>query len=347
MNISLRRIEERTVYPFRIARPYASVQGRSVRRIIVRIKHHGAVGFGEAAPTEYYRQSLDTVETVIEQIAADPGILGDDLFQIGPIVERLLDRFDDHRAAVAAVDQALHDWVGRKLAVPIWRILGLDANLTPATSMTIGIDEPSTIAERIERAHRFETLKIKVGTEHDEETLEIVRRCAPEKQLRLDANGAWSPDEALTRIAALERFRPALIEQPIPAGNLTALRDIHERSAIPIYADEDCIRPDDLRPLAGCVAGVNIKLAKCGGIREALRMISWAHALNLNVMLGCMVETSLGISAASHIATLADLIDLDGHLLIENEPFNALRLDGDRVIPTDQPGIGVDAGFMF
>jgi L-alanine-DL-glutamate epimerase-like enolase superfamily enzyme len=287
------------------------------------------------------------VERTIDSINADPALLGDDPFAITPVVGRLIERFNDQRAAIAAVDAALHDWVGRRLRVPVWRLLGLDPRATLPTSMTIGLDEPEVIAQKAREARGFGHLKVKVGTDRDIETLAIIRECAPEARLRLDANCGWAPDEALDRIRELERFEPELIEQPIEAGLLDALRALHAASPVPVFVDEDCATPADIRRVAGCATGVNVKLAKCGGIREALSAINLARAFGLKVMIGCMAESSLGVAAAVQLGSLADVVDLDGHLLMRDDPFDALDLDGDRVSPTDRPGLGADAASFF
>ncbi len=347
MRISGARLTVHAQYPFRIARRGASVIGRDVHRVIVRVEHDGLCGYGEAAPTPYYEQSPDSVMATIKRVADDAVIAERDPFAIGPVVRRLTETCDDQRATVAAIDAAMHDWVGRRLGVPVWQLLGLDAADTPPTSMTIGLDEPGVIERKVIEAADFGALKIKVGVDSDERTLDIVRRLAPDKVLRLDANASWSPEIALDRINALARFAPELIEQPIPAGNHDALREIHRSSAVPIYADEDCVRPEDIPALAGCVSGVNVKLSKCGGIREALRAIELARSFDLRVMIGCMAETSLGVSAGVQLASLADVIDLDGHLLLEDDPFDALALDVDRVLPSDRPGLGAEAGELF
>lgn len=342
MHISTRRITAHTIYPFRIARLGASVDGSDVRRIVVSIEHDGIVGIGEAAPAPYYKQSLDAVENVVQQIQDEPNLIGDDPFLIQSIVDRLLERFGDHRSAVAAIDAALHDWIGKKLGQPVWRLLGLDASRMKHTSMTIGIGSVDEMTERIEATREFRSLKIKVGSDHDRETLDLVRKIAPNATIRTDANASWTPDIAIERIRALADFPLELVEQPIPAGDLTSLQRIHESSPVPIYADEDCVTCDDILKLVGKVTGVNIKLAKCGGIREAIRMIHVARAHGLKIMLGCMAETSLGVGSALQIASLADVVDLDGHLLLADDPFTGLLRDGDRVLPSDRPGLGVE-----
>jgi L-alanine-DL-glutamate epimerase-like enolase superfamily enzyme len=267
----------------------------------------------------------------------------------------LLARFDDQRAAVAAIDEALHDWLGKRRGLPLWSVLeglGLDPARTPPTSMTIGLDPgapPEAFERKVREADAFAILKVKVGTSDDVQTLSAIRWAAGDKPIRVDANGGWTADEAADRIAAIAGFNLELIEQPIPAdpaGPRDDLRQLRESlrsgtTTIPIIADEDCVRPADLPPLAGVADGVNIKLAKCGGIVEAVRMIRQARSLELKVMIGCMVETSVGVAAAAHLASLADYADLDGHLLLADDPFVGLDLDGGVVRPSHSPGLGV------
>ncbi len=337
MRLTWKRVRLHTRHPFRIARTGASVSGRDVDRIIVRLEHDGLGGFGEAVPVPYYQQSIESIERTLRQAEA---LLGDDSEAIEPIVDALLARFDDQRATVAAIDAALHDWLGRRRGQPVWRMLGMDIGRVPPTSMTIGLDEPDQMARKVTEAQAFGILKVKVGTPDDEATLALVRRLAPNKRLRLDANGGWSPDEVGSRIAAVSRFHPELIEQPLPAGCYHALRAVNT-GGIPIIADEDCVRPADVKKLAGAVDGINVKLAKCGGIVEARRTIDAARRHGLKIMLGCMVETSLGVAAAAQLAGLADYVDLDGHLLLADDPFTGLETVGGVVRPSDAPGLGV------
>jgi L-alanine-DL-glutamate epimerase-like enolase superfamily enzyme len=327
-----------TKYPFTIARAGSSVEGDEVNRIMVEIEHDGIVGRGEAAPTPFYHQSLDTVDATLRQVGP---LLGPDPFQIGPIVDRLLDRFDDQRAAVAAVDEALHDWVGQKLGVPVWRLLGLDGAQCPPTSMTVGIAELDLIARKTREAAGFHIIKVKVGTPDDEAILATVRENAPHARLRVDANCGWSAEEAVDRIRALQRFELEMIEQPIAPGQYDALRRITQAAGPPVITDEDSSRPADVVKLAGVASGINIKLSKCGGIRQAFDMIRLARHLGLQVMLGCMVETCVGVSAIAQLAPLADYVDLDGHLLLADDPFTGPVLRDGIVSPPDRPGLGI------
>lgn len=340
MNLTWRRITAHTKHPFRIARPGASVggDGTLVERTILSLEHDGVVGMGEAAPTPYYKQTLDTCE---ETFGYAQALLGDDPADVDGIVDRLIGEFPGHRAAIAAIDEALHDWLGKKRGLPVWKMLGLDPSKTPPTSMTIGIDDPAKLAAKVAEAAEFRILKLKVGTPSDAETLLSVRRIAPDKTIRVDANCGWTTEEALERIAELERYHLELIEQPIAAHHHSALRRIADHSSVPIITDEDSIVPRDVAHLDGIVQGINIKLSKCGGIREAMRMIHLARGYGLKAMLGCMVETSLGVSAAAQIASLVDYVDLDGHLLLRDDPFEGLKLVDGVVLPGDGPGLGV------
>jgi L-alanine-DL-glutamate epimerase-like enolase superfamily enzyme len=326
-------------HPFHVARAGASLDGTETTRVIVRIEHDGTEGSGEAAPSAYYGQSCESVETALSK--AGP-LMAEEPLVITPIMERIRAAMGDQTAALAAIDMALHDWVGRRLGVPVWRLLGLDPTSTPPTSFTIGLTDPAELPGRIAEARGFRALKLKVGTDHDEETLAAVRQHAPDVRIRVDGNGGWRPDEAARQIEALSRFDLELIEQPIAAGQLDALKTLKDASPVPIVADEDCANVVDVARLAGAVDGVNVKLAKCGGITEALTMIRLARRLGLRVMIGCMIETSLGVSAAAQLASLADYVDLDGHLLLADDPFAGLTLEEGIVRPSAAPGLGVE-----
>ena len=340
MKLSWKRITAHTRYPFRIARPGSSVKanGTEIERIVVSIERDGIVGRGEATPTPYYNQSLESVERALAD--ASP-LLGNDPGDVDRIVDRLLDAFDDQRAAVSAIDVAVHDWLGRSRGLPVWRLLGLDVSRTPPTSMTIGIDRLDLLPEKVARAADFVALKIKVGSGDDLKTLGALRRLAPDKRVRVDANCGWPAESIIEHIRPLLEFDLELIEQPAPAGSFDAVRAARRESPVPLIADEDAVRPADVEKLHGVYDGVNVKLSKCGGIREALRMIGLARERDMRVMLGCMVETSLGVSAAAHIASLADYADLDGHLLLADDPFTGLVLHDGVVLPGDEPGLGV------
>jgi L-alanine-DL-glutamate epimerase-like enolase superfamily enzyme len=306
--------------------------------LIVRLDHEGVVGLGEVVPSTLYGQTLESSEAALTSIA---GLLGDDPFEIEPIVQRLLAAHNDQRAAIDGVDAALHDWCGKKLGVPVWRMLGL-GRPRKRTTFTIGVAEPELIRVKVDEALAagFDALKIKVGTADDEQTLTYIRERF-DGPLFLDANQAWTPADAADHVLALARFRPTLIEQPLRAGDWRHMAELRRLGVAPIFADESCERPADVLRLHGCVDGVNIKFTKCGGIREALRMIALARALDMQIMLGCFVCSSLAIAPALTLASLVDYADLDGALLLAADPFEGITRDGGVISLADRSGLGV------
>jgi L-Ala-D/L-Glu epimerase len=300
----------------------------------VELEHDGLLGRGEAAPV-YYRG--ETVETATAFLADAGGRLGDDPFAL----EEILGGPAGDAAGRAALDAALHDWIGRRLGAPVWRLLGL-ARRAPVTSYTIGLDTLEGTSERARGAGGYHALKVKVGGTEDLARLEAVR-AESDAALRVDANEGWTLEEARELLPALLELGVELIEQPFPAGDLDsfrALREVEPRP--PLVVDEGC---HDLGDVAGCAEyadAINVKLAKCGGLREAVRMVHAARALGLGVMLGCMIESELGIAPAAQIASLADWVDLDGHLLLADRPFRGLELDAGRVLPGAGAGLGVE-----
>ena len=265
-----------------------------------------------------------------------PRSSGEDPFALEAIEGRLED-VDGEAAGKAALDAALHDWIGHRLGVPLWRLLGLSPD-APPTSYTIGIDSLEGTRDRARRASEFRALKIKVGGAEDLERLEAVRE-ESHAPLRVDANEGWTLESARELMPELIRLGVEFVEQPFPAADLDsfhALRELHPR--LPVVVDEGCQDLRDVAPAAAYADGINVKLAKSGGVREAVRMIHAARALGLRVMLGCMVESQLGVAPAVAIASLADWADLDGHLLLAEQPFAGLRLEHGHVLP------GLDAG---
>jgi L-alanine-DL-glutamate epimerase-like enolase superfamily enzyme len=247
---------------------------------------------------------------------------------------------DGEAAGKAALDAALHDWIGRRLGVPLWRLLGLSPE-APPTSYTIGIDSLEGTRERARRACDFRALKIKVGGAEDLARVEAVRE-ESDVPLRVDANEGWTFESARELMPELIRLGVEFVEQPFPADDPDSFRALRELSPrLPVIVDEGCHDLRDVAPAAGYADGINVKLAKAGGVREAVRMIHAARALGLRVMLGCMVESQLGVAPAAAIASLADWVDLDGHLLLADEPFTGLRFEDGRVLPGMEAGLGV------
>jgi L-Ala-D/L-Glu epimerase len=307
--------------------------------VFVRLERDGVTGWGEAAPNVRYGQSAEQTIAVLEK--ASGLIEAGDLFQYVNLREQWERVIPDQSCACAALDIAVLDWVGRKLNVPLYRLFGLDAGKAPVTTFSIGIDTPEAIKQKVKEAKDFPVLKIKVGTENDAQIVAAVRE-ATDRPLRVDANEGWhDKEQALEKIRWLQRMGVELIEQPLPAAMIAETAWLKERVEIPIIADEAVQHAGDIPKLAGAYGGINVKLMKAGGIQEALRMIHVARALGLKIMLGCMIESSVAVSAAAQISPLVDYADLDGNLLISNDPFVGVGVKEGKLILNDQPGLGI------
>jgi len=333
MYINAHAIDLKLTTPFRISR---GVQETSPN-VIVEIVHQDYKGYGEASPAEYYGETPASVLACIELFKND---IGTDPFALEDIMQRLENTVGLNPAAKAAIDMALHDLIGKMLGVPLYRLLGLNATKTPFTSFTIGIDSPAQMAKKAMLAKDYSILKVKVGTKHDIEILKAIREVS-NATIRVDANSAWTPKEAIQTINALALYNIEFIEQPVEAHDLAGLKLIRENVPVPIIADESCVTVDDIPRIVGCVDGINIKLMKCGGLRHALKMIHVARAHSLSIMLGCMIESSLAITAAAHLTPLVDYADLDGHLLIENDPYEGVKVEQGKLVLPDEAGLGV------
>jgi L-alanine-DL-glutamate epimerase-like enolase superfamily enzyme len=306
--------------------------------LVVELRHGGVSGFGEAAPIARYEESAASALAFVEEHAA---LLGDDPFAVEEIGARFAE-IPGEQAAKSALDAALHDLLGKLLGVPAWKLLGLPRS-GPPTSWTVWLGDPDDMARRAERAAaRFTRLKLKLGGADglDVERVRAVRGVT-ELPLQVDVNEWWSLDEALDALPQLAELGVEYCEQPLRAGDEGG-RTLKERSPLPIYVDEDCHTLADVAACAGIAHGINIKLAKSGGIREALRMAHAARALGLGVMLGCMVESGLGIAAGCVVAPLCDHVDLDGNVLLAHDPWPGVELDGGVQVPSDRPGLGVE-----
>jgi L-alanine-DL-glutamate epimerase-like enolase superfamily enzyme len=306
--------------------------------VVVEVRHSGVSGFGEAQPIDRYEETVESAQAYVEEHAE---LLGNDPFALEEVMERLPAR---EFAARAALDAALHDLQGKLLGQPVWRLLGL-RRAGPPTSWTVWLGDPDDMARRAEKAlARFQRLKLKLGGRDglDVERVRAVRGVAGELPLQVDVNEAWSLEESLESLPALAELGVEYCEQPLPAGD-SGGPQLKERSLVPIYVDEDCHTTGDIAACAERAHGINVKLAKSGGIREAVRMVHAARALGLGCMLGCMVESGLGISAGAQVASLFDHVDLDGNLLLAHDPWPGVPFVDGVQLPPEEPGLGVHA----
>jgi L-alanine-DL-glutamate epimerase-like enolase superfamily enzyme len=320
-------------HTFTIAR--SSVDTEQVA--VVRLEHDGITAYGEGAPVDYWGEST---AQLVEAVEADgPRLLGPDLLALDEIGERLR-AWDGPQGAKMALDGVVHDWFGKRLGQPLWRLFGL-GRTTPPTSFTIGIASVEETVAKVREAAGFQVYKVKVGGPDDLARLEAIRAVTGAR-LRIDGNEGWTLATAQELTPHLLRLGVEFVEQPFPAEDLDSYHRYQERQQrLPVLIDEGCRDLRSLRAIAGYADGIVIKLSKCGGIREAHRMIHAARALGLQVMVGCMIESQLGISQGAQLTSLVDYVDLDGHLLITDSPFTGLGLAGGRLTLSQAAGLGV------
>jgi len=306
--------------------------------VFIKIQKDGVTGWGEAAPNIRYNETPQSSMDAIKRLCE---ILPDNLFSYRSPLESLNEAIPGEYAAKAAVDMAVMDWVGQSLGIPLFRLWGLDPSKMPKTSMTIAIDTPSEMGQRAVESQKFEILKIKLGTGNDREIIEAIRNVS-DQIIRVDANEGWLDREAaINEIEWLADRGVELIEQPMPADRLEDMAWVKQRSPLPLIADEAFTSVNSIFDLKDSYHGINIKLMKCGGTQAALQAINLARAMKMSIMLGCMVESSVGIAAAAHLAPMVDYADLDGNLLINNDPFNGHEVAKGAVSLKDQPGLGI------
>jgi L-alanine-DL-glutamate epimerase-like enolase superfamily enzyme len=327
-------LELRTRHPFIIARGGQS----DYRTVMVRLKDgDGHEGWGEAAPTRFYGETTETVLAALDTYGTH---LPEDPFDLEEAERRWEEALHRNPSARAALSSALHDLVGKRLGVPVYRLWGLDPAKAPHSTFTIGIDTPEKMGAKVREAEQYPILKIKLGTDRDVEILRTIRDTT-DREIRVDANCGWTLKQTVRMLPVLEEYGVTVLEQPLPPDQLDGLAEIRRRADIPVIADESCETAADIPPLVGKVDGINIKLAKCGSLREAIRMIAIARAHGMTVMVGCMIESSIGITAAAHFTPLVDIVDLDGAALLADDPFVGATIDGGQVSLPSGPGLGV------
>ena len=308
--------------------------------IHLQYERDGITGFGEGAPIVRFKEYPEQAKQAIDAIAG----------QIGARDPKKFDKFladvrrslgDGQHAAMAAVDIAVCDWLGKKLGIPLYQYFGLDPADAPVTTFSIGIDTPEITRQKTREAEDFPVLKVKVGLQSDEETIEAVRSVT-KKPLRVDANEGWTDkEEAVRKINWLETQGVELIEQPMPAHMFEEIKYVRSKVHMPVIADEACTEASMIPRLKEAYDGINVKLDKSGGMMEAYRWIKFARAMNMKVMLGCMISSSCSVTAAAHLSPLVDYPDLDGNLLIANDPYEGVKVRKGKLILPSGPGLGL------
>jgi L-alanine-DL-glutamate epimerase-like enolase superfamily enzyme len=305
----------------------------------VRFRREGITGTGEGAPIVRYKESAETGRAALNGIS--DYLRTSDPRSFHKVQAEIFRRIPGEWAAKSAIDIAMMDWLTQKMGIPLHRLWGIDPADAPVTTSSIGIDNPETTRQKVREAQAFPVLKIKVGLDTDEATIAAVRSVT-KKPLRVDANEGWkSKEEAVRKIKWLETQGVELIEQPLHGSMIEEARWMRGKVNMPIFADEACLHREDMPKIADAFDGVNIKLDKCGGVLEAYRMITLARSLGLKVMLGCMISSSVTITAAAHLSPLVDYADLDGNLLIANDPYKGVTVRQGKLILPVTPGLGL------
>ena len=339
MKFNVRTVDVHLEVPFQISRAVRTEK----RVVIVELEEDGRISRGEASPDPFFTETSESLEA---EVRSATGLVPDDPSDIATLKLRLDERFPHGGAAACALDILAHDRAAQAASVPLRAFLGLADREAPPTSFTIGIAEPRVMAERAAAAAAkgFAVLKVKLGHGEDDALILRLIRERFTGTIRVDPNAAWTPAEAPGRIERIAPFDIEFVEQPTPTDDIDGLRYVRDRSAVPVVADEAAVRLPDVERLARACHGINVKLQKCGGIVEARAMIARAHDLGLKVMLGCRAaETSVAIAAAAHLAPSVEWADLDGNLLIVDDPFRAVPVESGRFVFSDRPGLGASA----
>ena len=335
MNVTIRTLELHLAVPFAISRATHTTK----KVVLVELREGDRVSRGEGVPDAFFGETPEAVE---RDVRGAIDALSEDPFDLATALARLDERFPHGGAACCAIDVLAHDRASQAAGVTLRDFLGLAGGEPPPTSFTIGIAEPSVMAERAAKAAAdgFTVLKVKLGHGDDVAVLSAIRERFS-RTIRVDPNAAWTADDAPARIAALVPFDIEFVEQPIAPDDLEGLRRVHASSPLPIVVDEAAVRATDVPRLAGACDGINVKLQKCGGVAAARAMIAAAHDRGLKVMLGCRAaETSVAIAAAAHLAPAVEWADLDGNLLINDDPYRAVAVENGRFVFTNRPGLG-------
>jgi L-Ala-D/L-Glu epimerase len=337
--MSFEPLDLRTLHPFGIS--YGT--SADSHNFLVKLTYKNIIGYGEASPVEYHAESPATAAALLKAWS-ETDILGNDPFAIAEICRKMDKSIAGHTSVKAGIEMALHDICGKIANLPTYKMLGLSGLKQPITDFTIGIDSLEMIEKKTREAldAGYKVLKVKQGTQYDCDIIKSVRKVAKDLPIRVDANGAWTPKQAILMAEFLAENNVQFIEQPLPkTASVDDFKFVREHSPLPIYADESISRSQDVARFANAIDGVVVKLAKTGGLLEAIKVIQTARAHGMQIMFGCMLESSLGVTAAVHLSSLVDHLDLDGALLLSNDPFNGAVYDDGILKLTDLPGLGV------
>jgi L-Ala-D/L-Glu epimerase / N-acetyl-D-glutamate racemase len=337
MKLTIEPVRIETAHPFQIARGTR----KQYEVFVIALEADGLIGLGEAAPQPFYGESPMSVRAAVQSIGRLLDVEPERArAQLNTAGAELFEMLRPHASVRAALDMALWDLRGRREGKPVWQLIGADAAKAPLTSFTIGFDQPEVVDAKVDDAAPYQILKVKVGMPGDLEILDrIIARSG--KKVRVDANEGWDLETAMEKSRDLYRRHVEFCEQPLPHGDADELRQLKRVSPLPIILDESIVDPEDVAACHDQGHGINIKLMKCGGITRALALVEAARAHQMSVMIGCMIETSLGITAAAHVSPLCDYADLDGNLLLASDPFAGVRVEGGKLVLPDDPGLGV------
>lgn len=333
-----------TFYPYNLQLKHvftvASYSRKTTPGVQVEIEHDGVVGYGEASMPPYLGESVESVMRFLQMVNVEQF---KDPFQLEDILTYVDNLLPGNTAAKASIDIALHDLVGKLLNAPWYQIWGLDKAKAPSTTFTIGIDTPDVVRTKtLEVSNQFNILKVKLGRENDQEIIQAIRSVT-NLPIAVDANQGWKDKyQALDRIQWLNEQGIVMIEQPMPKEQLDDIAWVTQQSPLPIFADESLQRLSDVQRLKGAFTGINIKLMKCTGMREAWKMVTLGRALGMRIMVGCMTETSCAVSAAAQLSPIVDFADLDGNLLISNDLFKGMEVLDGKITLNNKSGIGVE-----
>ena len=329
------------IYRLKLRHTWTTTMSSSTYRdvLYVHYSHDGISGVGEGAPIVRYKEDAKGAQAAVNSVL--PLLDSSDPTQFEKVISEVFARVTGQWAGKAAIDIALMDWMGKKLGVPLYEYFGLDPKDAPVTDFSIGIDTPAITREKVKEAAAFPILKIKVGLDTDEQTIAAVRSVT-DKPLRVDANEGWTDREVAARkIDWLSKQNVQFVEQPMPADRIEDLRWLHERASLPLMGDESCRHPADIPKLVGVFDALNFKLDKTGGMTQTYMMIQMARSLGFKTMLGCMVSSSCSITAAAHLSPLVDYADLDGNLLVANDPYRGVTVKDGQLILPNRPGLGL------